>query len=131
MWLPFIVGIAIPLLITIVIASSRQSRDCTAELKPLVEAAGFEWVRCENPGAFKVGPFPKFEVVVGRPQTNILGIRGEYTVYSIVTIRDSLGRDREVWAKLEFECFKFHHAEWKPDLNELQREIAKQCDSAF
>ena len=44
-------------------------------------------------------------------------------VYCIVIVGDSLGREHEVWPNLEFESFRFHHAEWKPELTELQRQV--------
>jgi hypothetical protein len=66
---------------------------------------------------FKVGPFPKFEVEAGRPQSRFAGIRGEYDEYRIVTVQDSNGQIIEMWARLEFELFRLRRIRWRVENN--------------
>ena len=101
-------GLAVQLLI----AQRRHRRDHRKELEPILKTHGFAFVSARWPGRFKVGPFPKFEIEVGRPQSRIGGIRGEYDEYRIVTFQDSKGNNHELWAKLEFELFRLRRIRW-------------------
>ena len=67
------------------------------------------------PGRFKVGPFPKFEIEVGHPQSRVGGIRGEFDEYRIVTVQDSQGNLHELWANLEFELFHLQRIRWRAE----------------
>ena len=102
-------GLAVQLLIT----HRRHRRDHRKELEPILKAHGFAFVSARWPGRFNVGPFPKFEIEVGRPQSRIGGIRGEYDEYRIVTFQDSKGKNHELWAKLEFELFHLRRISWR------------------
>jgi hypothetical protein len=75
---------------------------------------------------FKVGPFPKFEIEVGRPQSRVGGIRGEYDEYRIVTVRESEGNIHELWAKLEFELFRIRQIKWRSENSQNLPSQARQ-----
>ena len=79
------------LAVQLVITRRRHGRDHRKELEPILNAHGLAFVSARWPGRSKVGPFPKIEIEVSRPQSRVGGIRGEYTEYRIVTVQDSQG----------------------------------------
>jgi len=102
-------GLAVQVLIT----HRRHRRDHCKDLEPILKTHELTFVAARWPGRFKVGPFPKFEVEVGCPQSRVGGIRGEYDEYRIVTVKDSQGKIHELWAKLEFELFRLRRIRWR------------------
>lgn len=103
------------LAVYLVIAFRRHGRDHRKDLEPILAAHGLAFVSARWPGMFKVGPFPKFEVEVGRPRSRVAGISGEYDEYRIVTVQDSQGSIHELWAKLEFELFRLRQIRWRAE----------------
>ena len=104
-------GLAVQLLIT----HRRHMRDHRKDLEPILKTHGLTFVSASWPGRFKVGPFPKFEIEVGRPQSRVGGIRGEFDEYRIVTVQDSRGNLHELWANLEFELFRLRLIRWRAE----------------
>ena len=98
-----------------VVSYRRHRRDHRQDLEPMLKSHGFTFISAKWPGLFKVGPFPKVEVEVGRPQSRFGGIRGEYDEYRVVTVKDSQGNRFEIWARLEFELFRLRHIRWRAD----------------
>jgi hypothetical protein len=103
------------LAVHIVITRRRHSRDHRKDVESILAAHGLPFVSAKWPGMFNVGPFPKFEIEAGRPQSRIGGIRGEYDEYRIVTVQDSQGNTHELWAKLEFELFRIRQIKWRTE----------------
>ena len=93
----------------------RHRRDHRQDLEPILNSHGLTFISAKWPGLFKVGPFPKVEVEVGRPQSRFGGIRGEYDEYRVVTVKDSQGNRFEIWARLEFEVFRLRRIRWRVD----------------
>ena len=106
-----IIGLAIQLVIT----NRRHGRDHRKDLEPILARPALTFVSARWPGRFKVGPFPKFEIEVGRTQSRAGGIRGEYDEYRIVTVKDSKGNTLELWARLEFELFRLRRIRWRAE----------------
>jgi hypothetical protein len=104
-------GLAVQFLVT----RRRHNRDHRQEFESILAAHGLTYVSARWPGMFNVGPFPKFEIEVGRPQSRFGGIRGEYDEYRIVTVRDSEGHIHNLWAKLEFELFRIKQIKWRSE----------------
>jgi hypothetical protein len=98
-----------------VIVSRRHRRDLSEYLEPVLRRCDVKFISATYPGLFKVGPFPKFEVERGRPQTTIGGIRGEYNAYRIVSFSDSKGHVYQLWALVEFEMFQFRRVRWRAE----------------
>ena len=105
--------IGIGVFVAVALALRRHKRDHQKELEPVLAAHGLTLVSAKWPGLFKVGPFPKFEIEVGRPQSRVGGIRGEYDTYRIVSARDSQGNLHELWARIEFEGFRLRQIRWR------------------
>ena len=101
--------------IQLVITNRRHGRDHRKELEPILARHALTFVSAKWPGRFKVGPFPKFEIDVGRPRSRVGGIRGEYDEYRIVTVKDSQGNTHELWARLEFELFRLQRIRWRAE----------------
>ena len=93
----------------------RHGRAYREHLAPILERHGVCFVSSEFPGWFKTGPFPKFEVEVGRPQTRVAGLRGEFDEYRLVTVSDSGGNECTLWALLEFEAFRLRRVRWRAE----------------
>ena len=104
-----VIGLAFYFLIT----WRRHQKDFREHLEPILKSYGLRFVAARWTGFFKVGPFPKLEIEVGRPQSRVGGIRGEFSEYRIVTFQDSEGRTHEVWANLEFEMFRLRSIRWR------------------
>ena len=104
-------GLGVQLLIT----HRRHMRDHRKDLEPILKTHGLTFVSASWPGMFKVGPFRKFEIEVGRPQSRVGGIRGEFDEYRIVTVQDSRGNLHELWANLEFELFRLRRIRWRAE----------------
>ena len=98
-----------------VVSYRRHRRDHRQDLEPMLKSHGLTFISAKWPGLFKVGPFPKVEVEVGRPQSRFGGIRGEYDEYRVVTVKDSQGNRFEIWARLEFELFRLRRIRWRAD----------------
>ena len=104
-------GLAVQLLVT----HRRHRRDHRKDFEPVLKTHGLTFVSARWPGRFNVGPFPKFEIEVGRPQSRVGGIRGDYDEYRIVTVQDSQGKLHELWANLEFEPFSIRRIRWRAE----------------
>ena len=107
--------VLVGLAVTFVVSSGRHKRDLTQYLEPPLRECGVTFISAVYPGLFKVGPFPKIEIEVGRPQTSIAGTRGEYDEYRIVSFKDSEGRVYQLWAIVEFEMFQFRRVRWRAE----------------
>jgi hypothetical protein len=115
-------GLAVQLVIT----RRRHGRDHRKDVESILAAHGITFVSARWPGMFNVGPFPKFEIEVGRPQSRVGGIRGEYDEYRFVTVRDSEGNIHELWAKLEFELFRIRQIKWRAENSQNLPSQARQ-----
>ena len=107
--------VAIGLALQFAIVLRRHKCDHQKELEPVLAAHGLTFVSARWPGIFKVGPFPQFEIEVGRPQSRVGGIRGEYDTYRIVSAQDSQGNLHELWARFEFEGFRLQQIRWRSE----------------
>lgn len=96
------------------VARRRSRRDYKEILSPILNTYGLTLISSKFPGWFKVGPFPKFMMETGRPQSKVplLG-RGEYSQYRIITVSDEDSRRYKLWALLEFEIFRLRHVRWR------------------
>lgn len=103
------------LLVAFVISRRRHQRDLRQYLEPELRRCGVDFISAVYPGMFKIGPFPKIEFEVGRPQSTIGGIRGEYDEYRIVSFKDSTGATHRLWALVEFEMFRFRRVRWRAE----------------
>ncbi|MBT8364683.1 MAG: hypothetical protein KJP23_08250 [Deltaproteobacteria bacterium] len=93
----------------------RHRRDHRKDLEPILAKHGLTFVSARWPGIFKVGPFPRVEIEIGRPQSRVGGIRGEYDAYRIVTVHDAKRNNYKLWAKLEFELFGLRRIRWRAE----------------
>jgi hypothetical protein len=99
-------------------SSRRRKRDLREYLEPPLQNCGVTYISAVYPGLFKTGPFPKFEVEVGRPQTSVNGTRGEFNEYRVVSFQDSNGRVHQLWALVEFEMFQAKRVRWRAEQKE-------------
>lgn len=115
-----LIGLATAVSITplLVVAIRRHRRDLRCYLEPVLRDAGVQFVSAVHPGLFKVGPFPWFEMEVGRPWSVVAGVKGEYCQYRIVTIIDSQGQPHTLWAQVESELFRLRRVRWRAERKE-------------
>jgi hypothetical protein len=93
----------------------RHGQSYREHLAPILERHGLSLVSSQFPGWFETGPFPRFEVEVGRPQTRVAGMRGEFDEYRLVIAADSGGNQCTLWALLEFEAFRLRRVRWRAE----------------
>ena len=97
------------------VGALRRRRNLDAILRPIVEAHGLKLIDSRPPGWFRTGPFPLTFGRIGTPETELLGISGQYWTYRIVRVF-SANEVNEVWVRLYFQSFRLHEAEWRPPL---------------
>lgn len=90
-------------------------------IEPQLEKFGMKYIKSEYPGIFKVGPFKKFEIEIGKPQINNGTIRYETTYYRKVTALENNKSEIEIWAKIQTGWFKEDSVEFNPKLKNLRR----------
>ena len=81
---------------------------------------GLKLMKSEYPGIFKVGPFPKFEVEIGKPQINGGAIQYERTFIRKLQVLTKNNEQREIWARIETGWFKETTVQFKPNLKEIK-----------
>lgn len=77
-------------------------------------------VRSTYPGLFKVGPFKKFEISIGKPQINNGTVQYEHTYYRIIELENKRKMKKTVWAKIETSWFKNTKIQFNPPLTEVK-----------
>ncbi|MET7030857.1 hypothetical protein [Sediminicola luteus] len=97
------------------------SKDFESEIEMDCNKHGLNYISSKYPGLFKVGPFKKFEITIGKPTINNGAIQYENTYYRIVELKTKNNRKERVWAKIETSWFKDTQIEYKPRLSELKK----------
>ena len=116
---PMVLCILLALVLWAAVLLRRRRNTYAKHLIPALRAKGLEFVSSTARPVFDTGPFPLVGLEIGRPQLNVLGIRGQYVQYRIVEFRDPSSAKHKAWAKLEFEMFRLRRIEWRPPLEDL------------
>lgn len=96
------------------ITRSRHKKSYRNYLEPILNDHNLRYISSTFPGWFNVGPFPKIEGKIGRPQSTIPFIgQGEYHQYRIVEVLDSQENTYQLWALLDFEIFGLRRIRWR------------------
>jgi len=91
----------------------RRSRDYREFIEPPLATRGMKVVSIERPAYGDDSPFPAWEVEFGRPQTRVGGTRGEYDEDRVVAFVSADGDAGRVWARIQFEVFRFRRIRWR------------------
>lgn len=109
------------LIISVVIAVSilikwisDSSKDFFELIETELKSKGMKLISCTYPGIFKVGPFEKFEISIGKPQINGGAIEYEKNYYRIVELKTKSNKTKKVWVKITINWFKETKIEFKP-----------------
>lgn len=97
----------------------NKKKDFRNLIEPQLEKFGMKYIKSEYPGIFKVGPFKKFEIEIGKPQINNGTVQYEKTYYRKVTTLVNNKSEVEIWAKIETGWFKEDSIEFIPKLKNL------------
>ena len=97
----------------------NKKKDFKSLIEPELEKFGLKYIKSEYPGIFKVGPFKKFEIEIGKPQINNGAIQYEKTYYRKITALTKTKREVEVWSKIETSWFKESVVEFNPKLKNI------------
>ena len=97
-----------------------KRKDFRKLIEPQLERYGMKYVKAEYPGIFKVGPFKKFEIEIGKPQINDGTIQYEKRYYRKITAIAKNKKVVEVWAKIDTGWFKEDSVEFNPRLNNIK-----------
>jgi hypothetical protein len=100
---------------------SNKSKNFRNLIEPQLEKVGMKYIKSEYPGLFKVGPFKKFEIEIGKPQINNGTVRYEKTYYRKVTALKNNKTEVEIWAKIETGWFKENSIEFNPRLKNVEK----------
>lgn len=79
----------------------NKKKDFRSIIEPELEKFALKYVKSEYPGVFKVGPFKKFEIEIGKPQINDGTVRYEKRFYRKVTALTNNNSEVEIWAKID------------------------------
>ncbi|CAM4030068.1 hypothetical protein FLBR109950_13745 [Flavobacterium branchiophilum] len=99
----------------------NKSKDFRKLIEPKLEQNGLKYVKEEYPGIFKVGPFKKFEIEIGKPQINKGTIQYEKTYYRKITAIANNKKEVEIWAKIDTSWFKEDSVEFNPKLKNINK----------
>ena len=99
----------------------NKSKNFRNLIEPKLEKVGMKYLKSEYPGLFKVGPFKKFEIEIGKPQINNGTVRYERTYYRKVTALKNNKTEVEIWAKIETGWFKENSVEFNPKLKNVEK----------
>jgi hypothetical protein len=97
----------------------EKRKDFRKLIEPELEKYGMKYIKEEYPGIFKVGPFKKFEIEIGKPQINDGAIRYEKRYYRKITAIANNKKVVEVWAKIDTSWFKEDSVEFNPKLKNI------------
>lgn len=100
---------------------SDSAKDFSDIIELELKTKGIKFISSKYPGLFKVGPFKKFEVSIGKPQINDGAIQYENTYYRIVKIKTKNNKTKEIWAKIDTSWFKDTKIEFNPNLSEIKK----------
>ncbi|MEK6153987.1 hypothetical protein WIW50_12030 [Flavobacteriaceae bacterium 3-367] len=117
----FIISALIASFLGLVYWKVNTKRDFKDVIEPLLNKKGFTYVSSKYPGVFRVGPFKKIEVTIGKPQINNGAVRYEKTFYRIVDLKTKNNKSRQTWAKIETSWFKETKVEFNPKLSEIKK----------
>lgn len=98
---------------------SDTSKDFANEIEMDCNKYGLKYVSSKYPGLFKVGPFKKFEITIGKPTINNGAIQYDHTYYRLVEVKTKNNRIEQIWAKIETSWFKDTQITYKPHLTKL------------
>jgi len=98
---------------------SEKSKDFRELIEPQLEKYGMKYIKAEYPGIFKVGPFKKFEIEIGKPQINNGAVRYEKRYYRKITVLANNKKEIEIWAKIDTGWFKEDSVEFNPELKKI------------
>ena len=101
--------------------STDKSKNFADIIETDLKKYGLKYLSSTYPGLFKVGPFKKFEITIGKPMINSGTVQYEHTYYRIVELRTKNNRTERIWAKIETNWFKDTKIEYKPSLSELKK----------
>lgn len=96
-----------------------KKKDFRKLIEPQLEKYGMKYIKAEYPGIFKVGPFKKFEIEIGKPQINGGAINYEKRNYRKITALTSKNSEVEIWAKIDTSWFKDDSVEFNPKLKNI------------
>lgn len=97
----------------------NKRKDFRKLIEPKLEQYGLKYIKEEYPGIFKVGPFKKFEIEIGKPQINDGTIQYEKSYYRKITVLANNKKEVEVWAKIDTSWFKDDTVEFSPKLKNI------------
>ncbi len=100
---------------------SDKSKNFNDIIEAELKKYGLKYVNSMYPGLFKVGPFKKLEITIGKPMINNGAIQYEHTYYRIVELETKKKRKEKIWAKIETSWFKDTRIEFKPRLSEIKK----------
>jgi len=117
-WVIFLIAIPIGIFIKWLI---DKSADFSGLIAKELKKEGLELLNSSYPGLFKVGPFKKVEIKIGKPLIYVGAVKHERTFYRIVEVKTKNNRKEQVWAKIDTNWFKGTKIVFKPRLSEIRK----------
>lgn len=97
-----------------------SSKDFSQLIRVELGKSNMKLLSLKYPGIFKVGPFEKIKISVGKPLINDGAIQYEKSYIRKVKLETSTKKVHEVWVRIETHWFKETKCEFRPKLSDLK-----------
>lgn len=97
----------------------KSSKDFTEQIETELKLEKMSLLNLSYPGLFKVGPFKKIEISIGKPIING-AVQYENTYYRIVELKTEKNKTYKIWARIDTNWFKETKIKFIPKLNQLK-----------
>jgi len=97
-----------------------SSKDFSELVQVELRKNNMKLISLKYPGIFKVGPFEKFKISVGKPLINDGAIQYDKSYIRLVKLQTNTNKTHEVWVKIKTHWFKETKVEFRPELSDLK-----------
>ncbi len=113
------------ILLAVLILFINWKYDSTKDFSELIQVElrknGMKLVSSKYPGIFKVGPFEKVKISIGKPLINDGAIQYEKSYIRLVKLETKTKKVQEVWVRISTHWFKETKIEFRPQLSDIEK----------
>ena len=116
----YVLFILLAILVLFISWKYDSSKDFSQLIQVELRKNNMKLVNLKYPGIFKVGPFEKIKITVGKPLINDGAIQYEKSYIRLVKLETNNKKVHEVWVKISTHWFKETKVEFRPQLSDLK-----------